>query len=579
MIDVNLTKTKICYFEEILLNNLSDEKKISKSKIDSTCNSLYNFLNKNKEIIDKSDLINCNKIIQEITSDKNFSQQKIVELFSKLDVLKNHLISSKPLPKKINIQDYAQNLKPLEIQMHAIARIRKNLFQMRHAAEIMIKNGVNENEQLLKLSKYFAKNFHAVLENILLHAIEKLKMRSLNGPDLTKWCVVVLGSLAREEGHPYSDIDFLILVDPEIENDENAKKYFEALIQEFSDLVYQVGEESAGFKFCSGGLTPPYLSYDYRYANDETKNSRKRGMGSFFTSPMRLAFMTYQSAVPFMPLKGNYDMFKKPLLGNENLIGASLLDARPLLGNSSLFDKFLGYENQLGALKIEELFDNSHFSDKPFGADTTVEQLASRSILGMLTQKRSPADYDKKKLNIKKDFMRPIQVAISVLANQFGIKETNTLKRMDALVKQQILPKSEVEKIKTVYLQLYKMRIEEAVLFKGENDELITSEEEFEKLETSMKEMLKTANESYEKEKQVIASKVTGKEKMDDLLALRETQSSYLNESFQLFKLINNKRITNVTKLQEMKKICCNILDLINQYIALNCHKNVLRFT
>ena len=166
--------------------------------------------------------------------------------------------------------------------------------------------------------------------------MKKLEAESVDGPDLSKWTVVVLGSLAREEGHPYSDIDLVILTDPELETDEKAQKYFQRLMQEVADTVHQIGEEAHGFKLCEGNLTPPYQPFEDRYSDIGIKSSKQAsGMGTFIASPQRLALAIYEAAIP---LRFKYNsVLVKPQTGNENLIGAALLDTKPIVGSDSLY--------------------------------------------------------------------------------------------------------------------------------------------------------------------------------------------------------------------------------------------------
>ena len=552
---INIIKTGVCYFEEAILNELeSSDKRTVRSRVVSACDSLKRFLNKHKQLILAEDFLKAKKEIEDISGAETLSDTKVTALFSQLNDLKDHLIEEKTNPQKLDIESCAKKLQSLEVQMRAVATIRENLAKMKSFTKEIIDQQLFKSETAPKYSQILSKCFNAILQNILTHSVTKLAIQSIIGPDITQWSAVALGSIAREEGHPYSDIDFLILVDSQIENEEQTKKYFKALMQEFADTVHQVGETSNGFKLCGGNLTPPYLTYDHRYASDALQAG---GMGSFLTSPEKLAVMVYQSAISFMPLKGNVSLFKKPLTGNENLIGPALLDAKPIFGNGNLFDQFIELKNQLGKLQVTELFDDSQFENSPFRADLTAERLAYRSILGSLTQKRSHADYERKKLNIKKDFSRPIQMGASVLANQFGIKETNTVLRLDALAKINILSEAKAEEIKAVYLQLYQMRIEESNWFKRETDEVILAEEVFIELEKRMDLMSEA----------LIKLKQQEPKGTEETLLLRQQQDVYANEHLNLFKLVSMRRLTDPSILEHAKRISCHVLDCLRSWM------------
>jgi len=575
--NISSLKNSICHFEEVILNNFISEgdKETQKQKVNQACQSLQLFLEKNQQIIPSQNFLYCKEVIKTIILDQTLSEKKIGELFLQLTHLKDHCVEEKGAYCKLDMETFIPKLRELEIQMEAVTQARKGLAAMKNGVKEIVKEGLLNGETASKVGSILGKRFEAILEDLLIHAVNKLKMRHIEGPDLTQWSAVILGSLAREEGHPYSDIDLLILIDSTLENDEKTHQYFKALMQEFADLVHQVGEESQGFKLCNGNLTPPYLSYQNRYAHEGLKNKRReaRGMGSFLATPERLACLVYQSAIPFMPMKNGASFFKEPQSGNENLIGAALLDAKPILGNTSLFDRFIELKIALGELKATELFDASHRTGLPCGMEAKAEQLMYRSILGSLTQKRSYADYEKAQFNIKQDFMRPIQVAIAVLANQFRIKETPTIRRLDRLAEMKIIPKVEAEKIKAAYLRFYQMRIEESVSFNGENDEVFISEEAFVKLKERFDQVEQWLVKLKQQERELIATKINGKEGMDDLVGVLQMKEDSAEEYYNLFKLLTFRKKSDGSVFQDLKKVSCEMLDAINGYIGNHCDK------
>jgi ankyrin repeat protein/predicted nucleotidyltransferase len=94
--------------------------------------------------------------------------------------------------------------------------------------------------------------FSRDLKNLLADVLKQIE--SLLGEKPCAFSFIVLGSLAREDACPYSDIDFAILVSDEKERHDD---YFQALIRLFSLSIHLIGEPN-GLRIDSGDLG--YLS-------------------------------------------------------------------------------------------------------------------------------------------------------------------------------------------------------------------------------------------------------------------------------------------------------------------------------
>lgn len=85
------------------------------------------------------------------------------------------------------------------------------------------------------------------------------------GPPPCQCCLVVLGSLARQEPGPYPDFDSLMILETKT---KETLDYFTALNQYVADEFYRLGEHDKlgkpGLRFCEGNLNPQYLRYDFR---------------------------------------------------------------------------------------------------------------------------------------------------------------------------------------------------------------------------------------------------------------------------------------------------------------------------
>ena len=216
-------------------------------------------------------------------------------------------------------------------------------------------------------------------------------------------------------------------------------------------------------------------------------------------------------------------------------------------------------------------------SDLPWDENISLEQLALRSILGTLVQKRSPSDYSRDVLNLKKDFMRPIQMGVSVLANQLGIKESNTIGRLNEMVKRKLLSKQDMEVIKTVYLSIYKMRLEEAVHLGAENDEIVVNERAYADMQNRFK-IMEEELLSYRQKEMDLAHKPIMKGDIEQNNN-RQMQTAYFDACEKLLKRIalSRKADPKHPDLLKASSLCCKVLDLLNRYIAIHCDVNKIK--
>lgn len=553
----------IHHYQELILKNINE-----KDKVKTVCKDLGRFLQKHQACYNTTSLANCQARLKKIASADEITEGKIVKLFKTLYVLEGDVAKAPYAASPNTIPQYHRDaLSVLSQQMGTIATIRKNLKALKENTQDIVSSGMLTNESAGKYGQYFESRFNSILQNILLHAVKKLDQRGVKGPDMTLWSALVLGSLARGEGHPYSDIDMVFLIDPSLDQDAEARKYFEALMQEVADLVHQVGEEGEGFKLCGGNLTPPYMTYPFRFA-DKTNSAETQqgGMGSFIATPHRLAILSYQSAVSYVPMKGAGNMQLAPITGNENLIAPSLLDAKPIFGNETLYTQFCELRKMLGSVKASDLFDGSRYSDLPWKDSNTAEDLLYKSILGMTIHNRGAADYERNKVNIKKDFMRPIQMGISVLAAKLNLKERSTADRIDALANLGFFRKPLAELIKETYLNLYKMRIEESAIFNGENDDVALSEKAILEASEKQKGIFQEFCKLNEAEFHLLLSKKEGKESMVDLIRNRELQDAYREELENLSKFTTQNRVQERERFAGHKDVCTQTIEAIKKY-------------
>lgn len=110
------------------------------------------------------------------------------------------------------------------------------------------------------------KDFIAMIyQDGVAHLSQKLKIEPP-----CKYCIVGMGSLARNEAGLYPDFDNFIVVEkitPEM------LRYLSLLTQYVADRVKRLGESeknAPGFRLCFGDTNPPYLSYEERYSRTDS---------------------------------------------------------------------------------------------------------------------------------------------------------------------------------------------------------------------------------------------------------------------------------------------------------------------
>ena len=309
------------------------------------------------------------------------------------------------------------------------------------------------------------------------------------------------------------------------------------------------------------------MTYPFRFADKKNlSDSLEGGMGSFIATPHRLAVLSYQSAISYAPMKAVPTMQLAPVTGNESLIAPSLLDAKPIFGNETLYTQFLELRKMLGSVKASDLFDGSRYSDLPWKEDNTAQDLFYKSILAKAIHNRGATDFEKDKVNIKKDFMRPIQMGISVLAAKFDLQEKSTVGRIDALAKMGFFKKQDAELLKETYLDLYKMRIAESADFGGENDDVALSEKAI--LEATEKQQL-LFNEFcklQDAELVLLKSKREGRESMADLIRNRQLQDAYCEELMHLSRFAALNKVTQREAFDSHRAVCSQTIDSIRKY-------------
>lgn len=296
---------------------------------------------------------------------------------------------------------------------------------------------IEHHEQNLRVSKLLGDLTIAYRE--LLTALI-LDSQKLIGSPPVKWACLGLGSMARYEMCPYSDIEFAFLIEEET---AESLHYFH-LLTELIELkiinlgetkfpIFGASEESptpSGFCSDGGGLTP----------------SGCKGYYQLIGTPQNLAQFQEQKWV------------------DANIILSNVMGSVCLVtGDKDLFEKYQMKKNAILDEKIT-------FFDKPHR-----KSFALHLLKGHLTEFSPDLFQEREALGafgIKKEFYQPIQEVIASLALFYNIKAINTFIRIDELSKIAVFSAEGASNLKEAVARVLTLRVE-AHLFYLENRDLL----------------------------------------------------------------------------------------------------------
>ena len=223
-----------------------------------------------------------------------------------------------------------------------------------------------------------------------------------------KYELVSIGSLAREEMTPYSDIEYLLLIE-----NENELDYFQKLANLFELKIINLGETEL---IKGQNILPP--GYPTPVEKGVSLDVHKRA------NSRHLLIRTPKSLAEFqLPEKYVYE--------ETDHLSSALLTTRIIMGNDD------------GELMQQYYNALDEILDKPYG--NTKQSLRKIYVKNMLqesneTYKPSLASHDSGALmNVKKDFYRLPNMIIDALALNFKIGNTNTFDRLEILAKVDVL--------------------------------------------------------------------------------------------------------------------------------------------
>ncbi len=263
----------------------------------------------------------------------------------------------------------------------------------------------------------------------------------LLGAPPVAWTCIAMGSMARDEMCPYSDLEFAFII---AEETPQALGYFRRLARILEILVINLGETKCEiFGSLAPSPTPNGLCMD------TGGNIPIGGAFELIATPTRLAQLQTAHQI------------------DENIILSNIMNFFCIVtGHSKLAERYLAAKNNILEQK-ENKQKNSH-------------RLAFRLIAGHLQEFSPDLTQEKEELKtfgIKKELYRPFQEILSSLALLFNLKSGNTLERIDELISLKVFSPEGGAHLKKAISQALALRLEAHLFYKNEIEFLHQIEE------------------------------------------------------------------------------------------------------
>lgn len=337
----------------------------------------------------------------------------------------------------------AKDAQPLRIDRMSKTRLAKTREAIEPDLEPMVKDrtqlreiradalhGLKKNQPAAEISHHLCEGIKSLMARMYDEGVEHLHKQGFIPP--CEYCVVGLGSLARDEAGPFPDFDNIIVVE---QKTPEAEAYFLKLNQYVADRVYRLGESlegnKPGLRFCWGNLNPPHQPYLMRYSAEPT-------------------------------FLGRSDLLVAPSAGATTVRLGDIRDGVPFCGSN---------------LSLYETYKRSTFP-----SDAVRSQVRSdmeRQAKGLMPNPLSPpspitAEVTPPLVHIKEDLCRLPAGSIGALALYHGITAPTSLGRIEALKSQGYLDPELADRLKVTMDLLIKWRIQTQSAY-GEEFEFVAS--------------------------------------------------------------------------------------------------------
>ncbi len=378
-------------------------------------------------------------------------------LNSALALLKNNPSLEKTLLAKLeHLEDHflqSQGIKKAATRKNYLGTYRAQL-KSRH--EQCIK-ALARNEPICTIHADLTKAAKKLLATLITH------VQSTIGPPPVQWAAIGMGSMARGEMCPYSDVEFGFLIS---ENTPEALDYFRTLSRCLQLSFINLGETPFPiFGHAEPSPTPTGFCLD-------TGGNTPLGMEGWYE---------------LIGTPDYFAQFQTTKWMNENIILTNTLNCVCLIaGNEKLFLQYEKVKDQVAQTPVQI---NSHKkainqSSLPKEGAIVQEQFCKIFALHLLRghlfefePNLSSKKEETKEFVIKKELYRPLQEVFNSLALFYNLKEKTSRGKVDALVKLGVFSKKGGENLKKALEEVIALRLQAHLFYQTEQEFLIQIEQ------------------------------------------------------------------------------------------------------
>lgn len=296
-------------------------------------------------------------------------------------------------------------------------------------------------------------------KNLLISIIEE-SINSFTREKAKKFAVMGLGSMAREEMSPYSDLEFAFLIhDPSLER----RDYFRALAEIVTLKLVNMGEtkcEILRFKRMANGedrLAKSFIQNGFSVDIGGLCPTGKKGVYELIGSPKELAQFQTEEWLR------NHDA--------EVILVNAMTTSCFVMGDPNLVKTYKQEVNKVLNASI-----GASSSTSPAQKLRQVRALEfMRGYVDEFAPRLNEDKIDLRGFDVKKELYRPLQTVISGLALYYGSNSDTTLKKISNLSAKRIINASGAAQLRKTLQAILRLRIETHLFYKSEKEVLYHS--------------------------------------------------------------------------------------------------------
>lgn len=387
-----------------------------------------------------------------------FYLQKLSDLFLER---KNYLIAAQLVNCAISITNAEEckelfaKLEEIEIlflgvETHLISK--RNTLWYRNQLKIIrlnIEELIKANNQIQQIAIKTTQMFHDLLALLIEESITLLPQKPP-----TSFAIICLGSMSREEMCPYSDVEFAIILE---EITPKALNYFRDLSRFLELRITNLGETE--WKF----IRPKVI--------ENTKREEKSLLPSGFSMDIGgLCPLGKNGVYELIGTSKELANFQDPQWLKKNdseiILVNGLLNAKLVYGKKNLLESYLAHvSNWLNLQEEGGLFGIGSIKENEkrglFLLQGHVEEFKP-----YLTEER----LELRAFDIKKDFYRPLQMAISGLLIYHGFRNMTTLEGIMKLKEHWILSAEGANRLAETFKKILNLRYRTQLYYRKEKE-------------------------------------------------------------------------------------------------------------